>query len=139
MDVLDCEQVMAEILQPVSTAAFIGISTSLVQAGQGLPDDMNVHVRSFLILALYAFFPIGLASLVASVAARTRPRLIGWASGWLLCEFYFVIMMGGVVSVVKSDANPWVAVGVTPVLLGVTTLLWCHCCTYPKVLTHIFF
>lgn len=139
MQVLNFKQVMIDILQPVSTAAFIGISTSLVQAGQGLPDGMNVHVRAFLNLVLFAFFPIGLASLIASVAVKKRPQLIGWASGWLLFEFYFVIIIGGVVSVVKTDTSPWVPVVVTPILLGLTTLLWCHCCSYPKVLTHFFF
>jgi hypothetical protein len=61
----------------ISTAAFIGISNSLVQIGQNLPDGMNIHVRAFYNTILFEFFSIGLASLIAAVAVKKRPQLVG--------------------------------------------------------------
>lgn len=119
--------------QPVSAAALIGLCTCLVLAGQGLDEATDPHMVVALNAILFAYFPFGLAGLLISAAVKKRPDLVGLTSGFLLVDFMLPIMIGAVVTVVKSRENLWIVSGAAVIILIVTVFGWSRLCCYPKV------
>ncbi|CAN6228243.1 unnamed protein product [Urochloa humidicola] len=137
--ILDKESVK-ENLTAIATAALLGITAiDVLTSTQGQDPTAagakHVALRKFMVGMPYAIFPVGLAGLAAAmVASKRRPRLLGFASGILLGELMFLVLMGGLVTTARADVKAEIVWPVTAAILVALVICWPLMCAYPEFL-----
>lgn len=122
---------MSEFMQPVSSAALVGICTGSVLPLQG---STNEKACKLFRVIYFLFLPIGLIGLLLSVAAKRVPRLFGAAAGFLLFEFCLISVLGCIAAILELGGNALPAATVAIILVVITIFGWIYCCSYPKVI-----
>lgn len=128
-----------EFLQPISGAVLGGMTTINVLSsvhGQDPMDPNAAHptLRMYLVSMPYTLFIVALAGFAISMAvARGRPDLVGFAAGFLLWELLYIIFVGSLVTIGRSDASPWIVWPVTVVIMVTILMVWILMCPYPEV------
>ena len=75
-------------------------------------------MSTFLISAPYTLLPVGILGLsFAFVATKRRRRLLGFASGFLLFELMYIVFVGGLVTIARSDVSGRIVWPVTLLIL----------------------
>ncbi|KAL6652697.1 hypothetical protein ACP70R_011622 [Stipagrostis hirtigluma subsp. patula] len=115
----------------------VGFTTISVLSSQGkdptAEGDTHTSLRKLLVSMPYVMFLVGFAGLAASmVATRRSTRLLGCASGFLLAQLVLLVIVGGVVTIVRSDIDPCFVWPVTGTIVAVVIIIWTFMCSYPK-------
>ncbi|KAL6845801.1 hypothetical protein ACP4OV_024376 [Aristida adscensionis] len=134
---LDPETGAIQFLQPLSAAALVGFTTICVLSSQGLDpkerDAKHPIISKFLVSMPYTMFIVGLGGLAAAMEATRRRRILGCASGFLLAELVFLVVVGGLVTIVRSEASLWIVWPVTLAIVLAALFTWSLMCYYPNV------
>ncbi|CAL5031911.1 unnamed protein product [Urochloa decumbens] len=101
-------------------------------------DAKHKVLRQILVPMPYTMFSLGIAGLAAAMVATRRPRVLGCAAGFLLVELVFLVVVGALVSIVRTEGGNKIVWPVTAGIIFALMVIWPMMCAYPQWLRRAF-
>uniref|UniRef100_A0A0D9XUY8 Uncharacterized protein n=1 Tax=Leersia perrieri TaxID=77586 RepID=A0A0D9XUY8_9ORYZ len=95
---------------------------------------VDLWVKVLVVPLPVVFLPFGLSAIMLSKLADCDDHALNYAAGFILGEFVYVFMLGGITLAVMTEAPLVAVVTVTALLIAGNVLVWRFSFEYPKCL-----